>query len=216
MEHSFMPPTITVLAGVNGAGKSSVAGAMAKEAHETHFDPDEAARTILSIHRMIRPMDANAQAWMLGKSLLERAIKERLTYSFETTLGGNTIPRLLEEAAQSGCELNIWFVGLDSADRHIHRVAARVTKGGHAIPEKKIRERWTSSRENLIRLMPAIHHLLVFDNSAEADPAKGQPPRPVLLLEMKRRKITAPSDLSQAPDWAKPILAAAIKLHQTI
>jgi len=36
------------------------------------------------------------------------------------------------------------------------------------------------------------------------------------LLEMKHGKITAPSDLSQAPDWAKPIVAAAIKLHRTM
>jgi hypothetical protein len=30
---------------------------------------------------------------------------------------------------------------------------------------------------------------------------------------MKRQKITAPADLSDAPDWARPILAAAIRLH---
>ena len=38
-------------------------------------------------------------------------------------------------------------------------------------------------------------------------------PRPVLLLEMKQGKITAPADLSGAPDWAKPIISAAIHLH---
>jgi hypothetical protein len=102
---------------------------------------------------------------------------------------------------------------LASADLHIRRVRSRVSHGGHDIPEEKIRERWNRSRENLIRLLPLIDHLRVIDNSAESDPAEGQRPRPVLLLEMQRGKITAPADLSGAPDWAQPIIAAAIHLH---
>jgi hypothetical protein len=30
---------------------------------------------------------------------------------------------------------------------------------------------------------------------------------------MQRKKITAPADLCGAPDWAQPIIAAAIHLH---
>jgi len=79
---------------------------------------------------------------------------------------------------------------------------------------KKNRERWTRSRENLIRLMPVIHHLRVYDNSREADPALGKRPTPGLLLEMRLGKITAPTDLSGAPDWAKPLIVIAIKLQR--
>ena len=61
--------------------------------------------------------------------------------------------------------------------------------------------------------MPVIDHLRVYDNSKEADPDKGCRPQPVLLLEMQRGQITAPADLSGAPDWAQPIIAAAIHLH---
>src|SRR5690606_35803677 len=98
-------------------------------------------------------------------------------------------------------------------DLHLRRVRLRVARGGHDIPERKIHERWNSSRENLIRLLPHIHHLRMYDNSTEADPAKGKSPLPVLLLEMKQRRITAPADLSHAPDWAQPIVAAAMRLH---
>jgi predicted ABC-type ATPase len=102
---------------------------------------------------------------------------------------------------------------LASADLHLRRVRSRVAHGGHDIPEEKIRERWTRSRENLIRLLPHIDHLRVYDNSAESDPAEGHRPKPILLLEMKQAKITAPADLSTTPDWAQPIIAAAIHLH---
>lgn len=207
-------PSIHVLAGVNGAGKSSIGGQFARGGGSQYFNPDEAAKKIMTIHPAIRFSEANAQAWTIGKQLLERSIKEQTSFAFEITLGGNTITRLLEQAARDGHHLHIWFAGLDSPERHIQRVQSRVALGGHDIPEEKIRERWTRSRENLIRLMPLIHHLRVYDNSREADPARGKRPVPELLLEMRQGKITAPADLSNAPDWAKPLIVIAIKLQR--
>lgn len=207
------PPTIAVLAGVNGAGKSSVAGGFLLKAGDVFFNPDTVAQQIRTLHPDISLPLANAHAWQIGKSLLEQAIREKRDYRFETTLGGNTITQMLENAARSGHRLQIWFCGLASADLHLQRVRRRVAHGGHDIPEAKIRERWTRSRQNLIRLLPLIDHLRVFDNSADADPADGHRPRPALWLEMQRGRITAPADLSGAPDWVRPIIAAAILLH---
>jgi predicted ABC-type ATPase len=206
-------PTIHVLAGVNGAGKSSIGESEFNRKGSSVFNPDAIARQIRTLHPYIDLTLANAHAWQIGKSLLEQAIAEGRDYRFETTLGGRTIAQLLERAAQSGHRLHVWFCGLASAELHLRRVRSRVAHGGHDIPEQKIRERWTGSRENLIRLLPLIDHLRLYDNSHEADPAEGRQPQPVLLLEIKRRKITAPADLSGAPDWAQPIIAAAIHLH---
>ena len=206
-------PTIHVLAGVNGAGKSSIGESEFNRKGSSVFNPDAIARQIRTLHPDIDLTLANAHAWQIGKSLLEQAIAEGCDYHFETTLGGRTIAQLLERAAQSGHRLHVWFCGLASAELHLRRVRSRVAHGGHDIPEQKIRERWTGSRENLIRLLPLIDHLRLYDNSHEADPAEGRQPQPVLLLEMKRRNITAPADLSGAPDWAQPIIAAAIHLH---
>ena len=88
---------------------------------------------------------------------------------------------------------------------------ARVEKGGHPIPEQKIRERFDRSRLNLIRLLPRLTELLVYDNSNEADPDAGGRPEPEPLLHMVSGKIIASSDLHLVPAWAKPILAAALK-----
>ena len=206
--------SIFVLAGVNGAGKSSIGESIFRAEGSAVFNPDTVAEQIRTLHPDISSALANAHAWQIGKSLLEQALAEGREYRFETTLGGNTVPRLLEQAARSGHRLHIWFCGLESAGLHIRRVKARVARGGHDIPETKIRERWTRSRENLIRLLPLIHHLRVYDNSKEADPAKGKRPRPRLLLEMKQGKITAPESLDGAPEWAQPIIAAAICLHR--
>lgn len=208
-------PVITVLAGVNGAGKSSIAGTYVETENDSYFNPDTIAAKIRALHPDIPLSMANAHAWQIGKSLLEQAIADGRDYRFETTLGGRSITDLLQQAAQGEHQVNIWFCGLASPELHLRRVRARVENGGHDIPEGKIRERWNGSRENLIRLLPLLHHLRVFDNSAEADPLRGLPPRPVLVLEMKERRITAPDDLSHTPDWAKPILAAAIHLQRS-
>jgi predicted ABC-type ATPase len=204
---------IFVLAGVNGAGKSSVGETTFKAEGSTVFNPDTIAAQIQGLHPDISITLANAHGWQIGKSLLENAIAEGKDYLFETTLGGNTIPALLEQAARAGHRVNVWFCGLESPELHIQRVQRRASRGGHDIPVEKIHQRWRRSRENLIRLLPHIHHLRLYDNSHEADPVAGERPRPVLLLEMREGKITGPDDLSGAPDWAQPILAAAMHLH---
>ena len=206
-------PVLYVLAGVNGAGKSSIGESEFRSQGSPVFNPDTIAQQIRLLHPSISLTLANAHAWQIGKSLLEQAIAGGHDYRFETTLGGRTIAQLLEKAARSGHRLRIWFCGLASPDLHLRRVQSRVAHGGHDIPEDKIRERWTRSRENLVRLLPLIDHLRVYDNSKDTDPAEGLKPEPVLLLEMKRGKITAPADLSGAPEWAKPVIAAAIHLH---
>ena len=94
---------------------------------------------------------------------------------------------------------------------HVARVRARVAKGGHDIPESRIRERYDASRLNLIRLLPSLHELWVYDNSVEADPDAGVAPEPRLVLHLRRGTIVGPRDVSLTPAWAKAIVAAAMK-----
>lgn len=208
-------PVILVLAGVNGAGKSSIAGAQLRQEGLNYFNPDEAAQRIRD--QIGCTMDqANSLAWHEGKRRLEEAIESRSNYAFESTLGGNTIPRLLREAAKAGFEILVWYVGLTNADQHIARVRARVAAGGHDIPDQRIRERWDASRRNVIALMPFLTELRVLDNSREGDPAAGTIPEPILLLHWRRGRIAAPSsqDLGTTPEWAKPIVARALQLQR--
>jgi predicted ABC-type ATPase len=206
------PARLYVLAGVNGAGKSSIGGAAIRAAGGNYYNPDEAARELIAANPGLSQTDANAAAWGQGRKLLERAIDQRLDFAFETTLGGTTMPRLLADAATRGIEVYVFYVGLASADAHIERVRQRVRGGGHDIPEDDIRRRYRHGRLNLVQLLPALTELRVYDNSATADPAAGQAPQPVLVLHMQRGRIVGPPDLASTPEWAKPIVAAAVTL----
>lgn len=203
-------PVLYVLAGVNGAGKSSVGGYLLERAGLSWFNPDSFARELV-LASGCNPIEANAAAWQEGMRRLDLAIAEASHYAFETTLGGRTVPARILDATRSH-DVLVWFCGLGSPEQHLARVRARVASGGHDIPEAKIRARWTTARENLIALMPHLAGLQVYDNSV--DVAAGQPiPDPRLVVEMVAGRCTWPADrdsLEETPDWAKSLVEAAL------
>lgn len=178
-----------------------------------YYNPDLAARKLRQIHPNMTQPIANSHAWTLGKEMLEKAIAKKETYAFETTLGGNTITKLLIDAAEEGLRAKIWYAGLESVELNLARVNARVEQGGHDTPEADIRKRWDGSRRNLIKLLPYLQSFRLYDNSQEADPKRGNRPRPKLLLQVDARKIVGPR-LSDAPEWAKPIIAGALNIYE--
>lgn len=203
-------PLIYVLAGVNGAGKSSLGGRALAQSGLEWFNPDTFAREWAALTGGTLA-EANGVAWREGVRRLDDAIAQGRDHAFETTLGGSSIAARLHAAAATH-DVVIWYGGLDLPEHHIARVRLRVAGGGHDIPEAKIRERYVSSRINLIALLPQLAQLQVYDNSIDARP--GTPvPDPHLLLQMEDGRITWPTDpasLTQIPDWAKPIVEAAL------
>jgi predicted ABC-type ATPase len=200
--------TVMVLAGTNGAGKSSIGGALLSAAGVPFYNPDVETQSLLAANPNMSLAEANAEAWRIGKERLQSAIAERRNFNFETTLGGSTIARLIAGAHAAGLAVRMWYCGLVSAELHIQRVRARASRGGHDIPEAKIRERYDSSRNNLCTLLPSLSELLVYDNSTEADPHTGHAPQPTRLIHYRDHQILylTPS----MPEWAKPIAAVAL------
>jgi predicted ABC-type ATPase len=111
---------IYVLAGTNGAGKSSIGGAAIRERGADYFNPDEATRRIRLANPRISEREANSAAWHEGKRLLEEAIAKRSTFAIETTLGGETITGLLLRALAAGIEVRIWTSVLRHPSSTLH------------------------------------------------------------------------------------------------
>jgi predicted ABC-type ATPase len=206
-------PVLYVLAGVNGAGKSSVGGYLLERAGLTWFNPDTFARELMASTGCDQ-QTANGYAWQEGMRRLEESIAKGLNHAFETTLGGKSVTAKILQAAKTH-DVLIWFCGLSSPELHIARVKARVAAGGHPIPEEKIRERYPNAQLNLIKLMPHAAYIKVYDNSAEAA-ADGTVPDPVLVLEMENGQVISPAPddlkaLQRTPGWTKAILEAALR-----
>lgn len=197
---------ITVVAGVNGAGKSSVVGEMLRD-DGGYFNPDEETKRLLRASPSMGSGEANARAWLVGKNGLEAASIRGTDFTFETTLGGATIAELLHRALDEGRQVAMVYVGLDGVERHLARVRSRVAAGGHDIPEGKIRQRYVDSMKKVVSLAPRLTELRVFDNSVEADPKTGQAPAPRSLLHAQNGRIVAHVPFDEVPEWAKPIFA---------
>jgi len=207
-------PVLFVLAGVNGAGKSSVGGHLLERAGLTWFNADAFARELVRATGCDQ-VRANARSWTEGVRRLDEAVAGGRHYAFETTLGGRTIAARLLAATRSH-DVLVWFWGLDSPERHIARVRLRVSQDGHDIPEATIRARYPRALRNLIDLMPHLARLQMYDNST--DVAVGDSvPDPALVLDMRAgRLIWPPPDdveaLRSTPLWARPVVEAALAL----
>ncbi len=206
-------PVLFVLAGVNGAGKSSIGGHLLERRGLTWFNPDTFARELVAASGCDQAT-ANGHAWSESLRRLDEAVALGHDHAFETTLAGHTIAERIAAACDTH-DVMVWFCGLATPDQHVARVRARVAAGGHDIPEDRIRERYPRALLNLIGLIPALAHLQVHDNSTDV-PAGAPVPDPVLVLQMEQGRMTWPSPgdveaLRQTPDWAKALVEAALR-----
>ena len=69
------PGTITVIAGTNGAGKSSILGEYLRQRGGEYFNPDEVARQLRERRTELDQTEANALPWSAGRDLLAAAIE---------------------------------------------------------------------------------------------------------------------------------------------
>ncbi len=198
---------IIVIAGVNGGGKSSVIGQAIRANGGEYYNPDEVAQILMRSDPELTPANANIDAWTRGKDALVEAIEHDTDCILETTLGGSTIPSLLRKAADLGRSVHVYFVGLDSPERHIQRVRARVLNGGHDIPEEKIRQRYSSSILNMVNLAPYCTEVRVWDNSTER--GSGSPSAVTVFHMLDGEFLRPPRE--DTPEWAKPIAVALLK-----
>lgn len=205
-------PVIYVLAGVNGAGKSSIGGHLLDRAGLAWFNPDTWAREWMAAGATDQ-LAANGAAWQEGMRRLDEAVAADRSHAFETTLGGESVAARLREASRTH-DVLMWFCGLATPELHVQRVRERVAVGGHDIPEAKIRERWTTSIAHLIGLLPHLAELRLFDNSVGVAPGEAVPdPLPVAVFREGRLVWPDPEDVAQlarTPDWAKPVLQAGL------
>jgi len=205
-------PVLYVLAGVNGAGKSSIGGHLLEQHGLTWFDPDAFARELRRATGCSQE-DATVAAWQESIRRLDHAVATGTTHAFETTLGGATVAGKLF-AVTATHDVIVWFCGLSSPEQHIRRVAARVRAGGHDIPESRIRDRYPRALLHLVALMPYLSSLRVYDNSTDVLPGDAVPD-PMLVLEMADGALVCPTPddvdaLGLTPDWAKPLVEAAV------
>jgi len=160
-----MQKNLYIISGCNGAGKTTASYTVLPEILECRefVNADEIARGL-------SPFNAESVAIEAGKLMLlriEELLKEDVTFAIETTLATRSYVNLVKRAQRQGYRVNLLYFWLSSPELAMKRVAERVSKGGHDIPEEIIRRRYTAGINNLFKLfLPVVDYWAIFDNSA--------------------------------------------------
>lgn len=159
-------PHIWVLAGANGAGKSTFYRLVLQPRGIRWINAADIARTLW-------PDTAEDHAYAAGQiaaELRESMIADGLDFATETVFSHESKLALLHDARARGYRVTVVYVHLDNAELHLARVAQRVAEGGHSVPAAKVLAR----RGRVIRLMREALRVaddaVVLDNSDDRDP----------------------------------------------
>lgn len=128
------------------------------------INPDELARRIAD-QEALEPLPANLEAVQRIEAWLFASIDTHQTIGVETVLSTPKYRRLVAHARSRGFAVNLIFVYLETAELNVERVATRVRKGGHAVPEDKIISRREKSFVQFGWFFDAADRVDVYDNS---------------------------------------------------
>lgn len=156
-------PTLYVIGGCNGAGKTTFA---------REFLPSVGVRRFLNadeIARGLSPLDPQAIRMKAGRLLL-RELRELIargeTFGLESTLSGRTYVQLFRKAKLRGYAIELHFIWLPDPREAIRRVRQRVRQGGHDVPATDVRRRFARGITHFVNnYAPLADEWFVWDNS---------------------------------------------------
>lgn len=157
-------PKIIVIAGCNGAGKSTIAPHLLRDAFglKDFVNADTIAQGLSAF----APESVSIEAGRLMLKRLKDLAKERKSFSFETTLATRFYANWLGKLQQKGFEFYLIFLWLESPKLACQRVRERVSLGGHNISEDVIYRRYFKGLRNFFELYkPIANSWTIYDNS---------------------------------------------------
>lgn len=159
-------PRCIVIAGPNGAGKTTFAREyLPREAGVIRFVNADLIASGLS---PLRPELAARQGGRLVLTELERLVKAREDFAFESTLSGRTYLRLMTRWKARGYRIELVFLSLPSVELALQRIAARVRQGGHDVPRADVIRRFERSWVNFHSVYRTVaDRWAVYDNAGD-------------------------------------------------
>lgn len=193
-------PTLHLVAGVNGAGKTSFyRGWLERMTPGAEFvNADDLARARWPGSEA----EHGAQAAALAARRRVQLLDSRLTFVAETVFSHPSKLELVRNAKRRGFRVLLYHVGVASGELARARVATRVETGGHDVPPEKVAARYERTQRLVPRAAEIADRTFVFDNSGRG----GTTHRHVLTLAGGRiTRLTEP-----VPAWVEEAYASAL------
>lgn len=168
------PPTLFVIAGANGAGKSTF--------YDTVLGPRVAApfinADIIQREELRDPaLSASYRAAEIAEQRRRAYLAEGRSFVMETVFSHPSKLDLLADARAAGFRIVVFHLLLASPELAEARVKHRVAEGGHPVPEGKIRARFERNGALIRQAALMADRAMILDGSA-----LNEPPRSLLEL----------------------------------
>ena len=147
----------TIIAGVNGVGKSSFSGVLKTERSDLGY--------IIDVDRIA--VENKCSAIEAGKKALNRIddyILRGVSFAQETTLSGQKTVKTVQSAKEKGYQVRLFYIGLNTFEECMERIRNRVEKGGHNIQERDVGRRYGKRFEDLVKIILYCDEAHFFDN----------------------------------------------------
>lgn len=178
----------TIIGGVNGCGKSSLTGALKAERSDLGL--------IIDVDKLAAQFHSPVEGGKAAVRKIDECLEKGISFTQETTLSGARTERTIRRAKERGYTIRLYYIGLDTMEESLGRIANRVAKGGHDIPKEDVERRFQSRFADVLRILPYCDEARFFDNdngfvevaeyrNGELIPRVSNPPR--WLLELMGR-----------------------------
>lgn len=149
--------TYTIVAGVNGCGKSSLTGVLRTEI-------DNLGK-IIDVDKITASCGGNAiEGGKKAVALMEDCLAQEVCFTQETTLSGSKTRNTVKRAIEKGYYIRLYYVGLDTLEESLLRIENRVKKGGHDIDSNAVTKRFQKRFDDLLAVLPYCNEATFYDN----------------------------------------------------
>jgi len=158
-------PDLTIIAGCNGAGKSTFAPSFLPDGQQS-FDYDKLflenyGKLSDSELREKFARDETTKALELA---VESALISKTDFCYETNFDVNPI-FWAEKFKEQGYTLNLIFFCLENQEIARHRIQVRTEFNGHFVDNNTINYKWKAGYKNLNIYFTFFDNILIVDNS---------------------------------------------------
>ena len=191
-------PTLCVVAGPNGSGKTSTTvQLLANEWSEgsLYINPDNIAQEQFGDWNS---PEAVLKAARYATDLRYKCLNEKRDFVFETVFSSDEKLEFLRKAHESGFFIRFFFVCTSNPKINVSRITKRYLEGGHEVPISKIISRYFKSLENACEAIEFVDRAYICDNSVEDH-------LPQLLFRMTEGKVYK-QYTDDIPEWAIPLM----------